>query len=883
MKRLLLCAVISALSLSASATISQVQSQPNWSCSGTSCAATFTSIPATGDLVVVWTFWQSTTFTATAKDNLTCGTHPCNTYLSAVGPTLQPSASTPTSAQIFYAKDFQNPSGLSVMVTVTFTGTVSLAGMVIVEYSGLDQNYPLDSVSAGYSTALNPTSLLDSGTVAPANSNLLVFAGGISDGGTATPPTGFSSIQSHSFSAGSAITEQNTNPIAGNNVLQRATACLTTGPTCPTTPTGNWLMQMAVFRDASWTVSGAWSPVRIKSIRYADQFPGVDIGDQINHAAADCPPSGCVIHVAAGNYSFSTQITLHTGYPLTLVCDPGGNQNGGSVATTLLNYVGQSGTAITFDASNGGGIEGCTVISSQGPTYSTIGISITSAVGDVFSNVQVGDANGHGFHTGLQISTTPNYVFLDTFFQLYLRGNATNLNFPYTGDNTTNENISFVGGVLSDAGTVSQTCATLSNFEMHFYGVSFDGCPITIAGGGNTAITFDSDHFEATLGGSDPFVVVNEPRKPCSLTFVTPNFVTNSATPSSLINVAGSGMYDVVAPKALASSTNSLITSNNNAAYVLVENPNLSGVTYTIDPSSGTHYGAANDIEHGVFLTGTQNCAFRYGLGTITGCQSFATLNAARTWTFPNLSGTVGISGNSVTGFYQSVKNTVGCTTGSGLGNGCASGTGVVTVTWPTAFADASYSVTCTGSGALTGTPGPVYIVASTKLRPQSNSTTSTWARGRQRRTASSIASPSTTEVQQRPEFTFPTEARALSELGISQGTTGNAVDGLTLSRKLVQPFGHSVEPDPSIIVPGNDAPRVAALHAAESVIADIFVTVGSVDKKQIDLPVKWGEIKSCAVPEKRMYPFRLRRAFEKHASGFRVPGDVRPVHVGGW
>jgi hypothetical protein len=254
-KQLLLCAVMFALSLSASAAITQVQSQSNWSCSGTSCAATFASNPTPRDLVVVWTFWQSTSsFTASAADNLTCTGQPCNTYLSAVGPTLQSSASTPTSAQIFYAKNFRNPFGSSVMVTVTFSGTASLAGMVIVEYSGADQNNPLDSVSAGYSTALNPTSLLDSGTVAPANSNLLLFAGGVSDSGTANAGTGFTGIQSHNFSSGMAITEQNSSTIAGNNVLQRATACLSL-TTC-LAPTGNWVMQMAVFRDASRTVGG---------------------------------------------------------------------------------------------------------------------------------------------------------------------------------------------------------------------------------------------------------------------------------------------------------------------------------------------------------------------------------------------------------------------------------------------------------------------------------------------------------------------------------------------------------------------------------------------------------------------------------------------------
>ena len=157
-------------------------------------------------------------------------------------------------AQILYQNNIRPTSGTDT-VKVTFSGgTASTASCVAVEYSGADLNYPLDSVSAGYSTSGNPTSLLDSGTVAPANSNLLLFAGGVSDSGTANAGTGFTGIQSHNFSSGMAITEQNSSTIAGNNVLQRATACLSL-TTC-LAPTGNWVMQMAVFRDASRTVGG---------------------------------------------------------------------------------------------------------------------------------------------------------------------------------------------------------------------------------------------------------------------------------------------------------------------------------------------------------------------------------------------------------------------------------------------------------------------------------------------------------------------------------------------------------------------------------------------------------------------------------------------------
>jgi hypothetical protein len=171
-------------------------------------------------------------------ESMMCNNSPCNSYLSAVGPTLQPSASTPTSAQIFYAKNIQNLHNQSDTVTVAFsgTGTISAAGVVIVEYSGLDPNYPLDSVSAGYS--YSASNLLDSGNVAPANSNLLLFGAGTSDAGTAQAAGLPWTVVQHN---GGSVTEQNI--VSGNNTLQRAPATLTGSA-------GNWLMQMVIFRDA---------------------------------------------------------------------------------------------------------------------------------------------------------------------------------------------------------------------------------------------------------------------------------------------------------------------------------------------------------------------------------------------------------------------------------------------------------------------------------------------------------------------------------------------------------------------------------------------------------------------------------------------------------
>jgi hypothetical protein len=170
--------------------------------------------------------------------------------------------------QTFYVVSNGN-TGTSYKATVTYSGSgpdVS-SGCVAVEYSGTDPNYPLDSVSAAYSYSAG--SLFDSGTAAPANANLLVFGGGTTDTGGAFAGSGFMQVQRSTD--GNSVTEEYINPTSSpNNTLQRATA-KTALPA-----TGNWLMQMAIFRDASWTVTGGWNPARPAQIQFANQFSGTD-------------------------------------------------------------------------------------------------------------------------------------------------------------------------------------------------------------------------------------------------------------------------------------------------------------------------------------------------------------------------------------------------------------------------------------------------------------------------------------------------------------------------------------------------------------------------------------------------------------------------------
>lgn len=72
---------------------------------------------------------------------------------------------------------------------------------------------------------------------------------------------------------------------------------------------------------------------RFEATRYADQFPGSDIGAQINNAYADCAPTGgCRIRVPARTYTYSTPISIGNAtwaVPSFLECDPGyGSVNG---------------------------------------------------------------------------------------------------------------------------------------------------------------------------------------------------------------------------------------------------------------------------------------------------------------------------------------------------------------------------------------------------------------------------------------------------------------------------------------------------------------------------------------------------------------------------
>jgi hypothetical protein len=503
LKHVLLSIVFFALP--AFATISQRQSPVSqWNSSPqTTCYATLGSGYQSGDLIVVWTYWtSSSSLTASVGDQVTN-----NSYVSAVGPTLQSASSTPITAQIFYVANTRTHTGTD-LVTVTFSGSASTSGCVFVEYQGADIYYPLDSVSAGYSTSGNQTSLLDSGTAAPANGNLLVFGGGTTDNGTASLiiNSPFSVVQNHSGS----ITEQmivsaSMSLPQGNNTLQRAQAS--------STASGNWVMQMAVFRDASWTVAGGWNPVRITQVLDATQFPGSDIGAQINAAygSSSCPSTGCHIRVPAQSscYQYLSPISFAVnGKPVLLEGDPNG--------MSCIQYTGTTGSAVILDWGNnllwGGGVRDLQIVG-PGGSSSVNGLQLGPT--NQLTAALVSGVTIYGFENCVNVAGgTNNVTFSKDIVGTGTGTCSTSFNFPALGQNFVVTNSAVSGAAygfnLFSTGTYPTT-GSAPGGDLHIKDSSCDAITTTClyVGGQNggvgmwpmyVAIFLENDHFENPSG-----------------------------------------------------------------------------------------------------------------------------------------------------------------------------------------------------------------------------------------------------------------------------------------------------------------------------------------------------------------------------------------------
>lgn len=104
--------------------------------------------------------------------------------------------------------------------------------------------------------------------------------------------------------------------------------------------------------------------------------------------------------------------------------------------------------------------------------------------------------------------------------------------------------------------------------------------------------------------------------------------------------------------------------------------------------------------------------------GDATAHMPKCSLNGGTAYISPLTGNSAGTHSDS--GFYQTASAS-GCTTAASIGGVCGTAT---TITWPVAFADANYKVTCIGSGAITNFP----IIGSVTTRIAASATVQTMA-----------------------------------------------------------------------------------------------------------------------------------------------------------
>jgi hypothetical protein len=125
----------------------------------------------------------------------------------------------------------------------------------------------------------------------------------------------------------------------------------------------------------------------IEGVRYADQFPGSDIGARVNAAIASLPGGGRVV-IPAGTYCFSTTILINR--PVRLV--------GEGVRATVLHYTGP-GDAIRVEAGSAppylnGALGHMSIVGSSSPD--AVGVHQVDTVGFDYHDLAVVHFRGAG-------------------------------------------------------------------------------------------------------------------------------------------------------------------------------------------------------------------------------------------------------------------------------------------------------------------------------------------------------------------------------------------------------------------------------------------------------------------------------------------------------
>ena len=330
---------------------------------------TYTAAQVAGDLNVVVVGWNSSTATISSVAD-SAG----NTYLLAVGPTVQTGTATQA---IYYAKNIVASAANTNSVTVTFSTTANYPDIRIAEYAGLDPSNPLDVSAAAQDTSTSS----NSGAVTTTNANDLLVGANL--------------VQSVTTSAGTGYTSRVITTPSGDILEDQVVA--TTGSysaTATISPSAAWIMQMVAFRGAS---SGAGAPPSITSVSpsagpvgTAVTITGTNFGS--TQGTSTIAFNGTV--ATATSWSASSIVApvpvgATTGNVVVTVGGQASNSDGFTVTppsptiTSVSPSSGPVGTVVTVTGTNFGSTQGSSTVAFNGTAATSTSWGASSIVAPV--------------------------------------------------------------------------------------------------------------------------------------------------------------------------------------------------------------------------------------------------------------------------------------------------------------------------------------------------------------------------------------------------------------------------------------------------------------------------------------------------------------------
>jgi hypothetical protein len=517
------------------------------------------------------------------------------------------------------------------------------------------------------------------------------------------------------------------NPSAGQMITGQG---LTLSATAPLTLNGTYSTSNTGTHTGTETFSGTNFFSDINSTQMCDQFAGATADVKLNACIAALPSTGGTADarglIGAQTIAAEVDIGNSTTKFVNLVLPCGAVWNvtisngtssamkvfGGSSAVSLmcaqnnafqlkLAAAGNVASLVTNDQT----CASCSLKIHGLMLYNTLGGTVVNAMMDLSNlgnNAEVSSINIATFKTkGLWIHG----------------GNSESI---FTAINSDGSQTS--GAIPCTIETTSASLETLRFFglDCQHPGTGLNELVINGHGAGNlNQLTFVGSHFEGSnVDTTTPFVSITDAK---NVAFYSPfwNSLDSGTTNWGLqISQTGANLTDAIT---VVNATH----SNGNFINDTIRSKQVSGGGVL----SYYNYAAANSTVGPMFINGTvmtetaaPSIANTGGVDTCYGDSTAHTVkcqyNGALAFPVPLTGNTAGTHSDS--GFFQTAS-AAGCTTAGSIGGVCAT---PVTITWPVAFQDTNYKVTCQGSGAITNFP----IMGSVTARLAANATVQTMA-----------------------------------------------------------------------------------------------------------------------------------------------------------